>query len=244
MAKTVSRRAMLGAGLLTLAGVGGAGGYGVGLFLTKEPSLAGTAAPLAAGSIPGTTPTPAPTPTPTGPPRKVTYDDSPPLEADELEYATRTFTVTDMVRSRISVRVPSNWVYTKQDPPKSGRFTDRTKKRWIRVEAGFTITRPPADSLEARLKQLAGISARQMVKILSQEVEATYATLAYTYVPDEELSPEGVLRYVIVRWVADESGNCAVEMSSTGLPQDKNALLDVLDHAADSVQRRDTPLSG
>ncbi|TCC43037.1 hypothetical protein [Kribbella sindirgiensis] len=242
MAGTVSRRAMLGAGLLTLAGVGGAGGYGVGLFLTKEPSLAGTAAPLAVSPTPGTTPTP--TPTPTGPPRKVTYDKSPALDADDLSYATRTFTVTDMVRSRISVRVPSDWVYTKQTPPKSGRFTDRTKKRWIRVEAGFTITRPPADSLAARLKQLAGISASQMVKILSQEVEANYATLSYTYVPDEELSPEGVLRHVIVRWVADDTGNCAVEMSSTGLPQDKDALLDVLDHATDSVQRRDTPLSG
>ncbi|TDW88433.1 hypothetical protein EV137_6537 [Kribbella pratensis] len=242
MAGTVSRRAMLGAGLLTLAGVGGAGGYGVGLFLTKEPSLAGTAAPLAVGSTPSTTPTP--TPTPTGPPRKVTYDKSPALEVDDLDYEARTFTVTDMFKSRISVRVPSDWAYTKQDPPKSGRFTDRTKKRWIRIEAGFTITRPPADSLEARLKQLAGISASQMVKVLSRTVEANYATLAYTYVPDEELSPEGVLRYVIVRWVADDSGNCAVEMSSTGLPQDKDALLDVLDHATDSVERRDTPLSG
>jgi hypothetical protein len=230
---------MLGAGLLTLAGVGGVGGYGVGLFLTKEPSLAGAAAPLAVGSIPGTTPTP----TPTGPPRKVTYDKSPALNPDDLRYTTRTFTVTDMFKSRISVRVPSDWAYTKQDPPKSGRFTDRTKKRWIRVEAGFTISRPPADSLAARLKQLAGISANQMVKVLSQSVEQNYATVTYTYVPDEELSPQGILRYVIVRWVADSSGNCAVEMSSTGLPQDKDALLAVLDHAADTVERRDSPLS-
>jgi hypothetical protein len=238
VARTVTRRAMLGAGLLTLAGVGGAGGYGVGLFLTDEPSLAGTAAPLAVGSTPST----PVTPTPTGPPRKVTYDKSPALQADDLHYATRDFTVTDMVRSRISVRVPSDWVYTKQTPPKSGRFTDRTKKRWIRIEAGFTITRPPADSLAARLKQLAGISKDQLVKVLSQEVDTNYATLTYTYVPDEELSPEGILRYVVVRWVADDSGNCAVEMSSTGLPQDKDALLDVLDHATDSVQRRDSPL--
>ncbi|MET9314147.1 hypothetical protein ABZX12_20250 [Kribbella sp. NPDC003505] len=241
MARTVTRRAMLGAGLLTLAGVGGAGGYGVGLFLTQEPSLAGTAAPLAVGPAPSSS-SPTPTPTPTGPPRKVTYDDSPALQADDLRYATRNFTVTDMFRSRISVRVPSDWVYTKQTPPKSGRFTDRTKKRWIRVEAGFTITRPPADSLAARLKQLAAISKDQMVTVLSQEVEANFATLAYTYVPDEELSPEGILRYVVVRWVADDSGNCAVEMSSTGLPQDKDALLDVLDHATDSVERRDSPL--
>jgi hypothetical protein len=238
MARTVTRRAMLGAGLLTLAGVGGAGGYGVGLFLTDEPSLAGTATPLALGTTPST----PSTPTPTGPPRKVTYDKSPALQADDLYYATRNFTVTDMLRSRISVRVPSDWVYTKQTPPKSGRFTDRTKKRWIRIEAGFTITRPPKDSMDARLKQLAGISKDQMVSILSHEVDKSYATLTYTYVPDEELSPEGILRYVIVRWVADDSGNCAVEMSSTGLPQDKDALMDVLDHATNSVERRDSKL--
>ncbi|MET9275365.1 hypothetical protein [Kribbella sp. NPDC003557] len=239
MARTVTRRAMLGAGLLTLAGVGGAGGYGVGLFLTEEPSLAGTASPLAVGPVPSPG---SPTPTPTGPPRKVTYDDSPALRADDLRYVTRNFTVTDMFRSRISVRVPSDWVYTKQTSPKAGRFTDRTKKRWIRIEAGFTITRPPADSLAARLKQLAIISKDQMVKVLSQDVEANHATLTYTYVPDEELSPEGILRYVVVRWIADDSGNCAVEMSSTGLPQDKDALLDVLDHATDSVERRDSSL--
>jgi hypothetical protein len=31
-------------------------------------------------------------------------------------------------------------------------------------------------------------------------------------------------------------------MSSTGLPQDKEALMDVLDHATQSVERRDSPL--
>jgi len=50
-----------------------------------------------------------------------------------------------------------------------------------------------------------------------------------------------VLRYVIVRWVADDSGLCAIEMSSTGFPQDKAALMDVLDHASKSVVRRDAP---
>jgi hypothetical protein len=227
---------MLGAGLLTLAGVGSAGGYGAGLFLTEKPSLAGTAAPLPVGTSLGT----STTPTPTAPPRKITYDRSPALRADELRYTTRTFTVTEMLKSRITVRVPADWTYTKQDPPKSGRFTDRTKKRWIRIEAGFTITRPPADSLAARIKQLAAISADQMVKILDQDQQENHATLTYTYVPDEELSPQSILRYVVVRWVADESGNCAVEMSATGLPQDKEALLAVLDRASDSVERRDS----
>jgi hypothetical protein len=231
---------MLSAGLLTLAGVGGAGGYGVGLFLTEEPSLAGTAAPLAVGSTPGTTPTP--TPTPTGPPRKVTYDDSPALDVDDLRYKSQTFDVKSMVRSRVSVRIPSGWNLTQPDPPKTGRFTDPTGKRWIRIEAGFTITRPPATSMQIRIAELNRLPANQMLKLLSQRVEGRYATISYTYLPPPEQSPEGVLRYVIVRWVADDSGNCAVEMSSTGLPQDKDALLDILDHATDSVQRRDTPL--
>ncbi|TCC20950.1 hypothetical protein [Kribbella speibonae] len=242
MAGTVSRRAVLGAGLLTLAGVGGAGGYGVGLFLTKEPSLAGTAAPLAVSPTPGTTPTP--TPTPTGPPRKVTYDDSPALDADDLRYKSQTFEVKGVVRSRVSVRIPSGWSLTQPDPPKTGRFTDPTGKRWIRIEGGFTITRPPAASMQARITELNRLPANQMLHLISHTVDERYATIAYTYVPPPEQSPEGILRYVIVRWVADDSGNCAVEMSSTGLPQDKDALLDVLDRATDSVQRRDTPLSG
>jgi hypothetical protein len=242
MAKTVSRRAMLGAGLLTLAGVGGAGGYGVGLFLTKEPSMAGTAAPLAVGSTPGTTPTT--TPTPTGPPRKVTYDKSPALEADDLRYKSQTFDVKSMVRSRVTVRIPSGWNLTQPDPPKTGRFTDPSGKRWIRIEAGFTITRPPLTSMQIRIAELNRLPANQMLHLISHSVDERYATISYTYVPPPEQSPEGVLRYVIVRWVSDDSGNCAVEMSSTGLPQDKDALLDVLDHATDSVERRDTPLSG
>lgn len=240
MARTVTRRAMLGAGLLTLAGVGGAGGYGVGLFLTKEPSLAGTAVPLAVGSTPGTTPTP----TPTEPPRKVTYDDSPALDPDDLRYRSQTFEVKGVVRSRVSVRIPIGWGLTQPDPPKTGRFTDPTGKRWIRIEAGFTIKRPPSASMQARIADLNRLSPNQMVRLLSQTVDKRYATIAYTYVPPPEQSPEGVLRYVIVRWVADDSGNCAVEMSSTGLPQDKEALLDVLDHATDSVERRDSPLAG
>ncbi|MEU8224712.1 hypothetical protein [Kribbella sp. NPDC048915] len=237
MAGTVTRRTMLGAGLLALAGVGGAGGYGVGLFLTKEPSVAGTAAPLAV-NLPASSATPTPTP----PLRKVTHDDSPALRADDLRYATRSFTVSDQLKSRITVRVPADWAYTKQTPPKSGRFTDRTKKRWIRIEAGFPITRPPAESMALREQQLAAVSPSQMVKILSSDVDDRSATLTYSYVPDEELSPRGILRYVIVRWVADDSGNCAVEMSSTGLPQDKDALLDVLDRATSTIERHDSEL--
>ena len=240
MARTVTRRAMLGAGLLTLAGVGGAGGYGAGLFLTAEPSLAGTASPLPMGST-GTATSPTPSATPT--PRKVTYDNSPALRAADLSYRTQTFDVKAVFKSRITVRVPDNWGFTQSDPPTTGRFTDPTGKRWIRIEGGFTIKRPPVASMEAKLAQLSRLSADQMFHLLSQQVDKDQATIAYTYVPPPEQSPEAVLRYVIVRWVANETGNCAVEMSSTGLPQDQDALMDVLERASKSVQRRDSPLN-
>ncbi|NUR99779.1 MAG: hypothetical protein HOV67_31555 [Kribbellaceae bacterium] len=240
MARTVTRRAMLGAGLLTLAGIGGAGGYGAGLFLTAEPSLAGTASPLPMGST-GTTSTPTPSATPT--PRKVTYDNSPALRTDDLSYRTQTFDVKAVFKSRITVRVPDNWGFTQQDPPTTGRFTDPTGKRWLRIEGGFTIKRAPAVSMGIRLTQLSRLPADQMYHLLSQRVDKNYATIAYTYVPPAEQSPDGVLRYVIVRWVANDSGNCAVEMSSVGLPQDQDALMDVLERATKSVQRQDSPLN-
>jgi len=223
-----------------MVAMGGAGGYGVGLLTTAEPSAAamGTAAPL--GSVgPSTPPV---TPTPSTPPRKVRYDDSPALRPGELRYRTREFTVKDEFRSRISVRVPTDWDFTQPDPPKVGRFTDATGKRWIRVESGFPVTRPPAESMRLRVVQLNAVPDDQMMNIMSQTVDGDYATLTYTYVPPEAQSPDGILRYVIVRWVADDSGNVAVEMSSTGLPQDKEALIAVLDHATDSVERRDSPL--
>lgn len=240
MARTVTRRALLGAGLLTLAGVGGAGGYGAGLFLTDEPSLAGTAAPLPLGSTP---PPAATTPSPTPLPRKVTYDDSPALKADDLSYRTESFDAKGVVKSRVTLRVPDGWGLTQQYPPTTGRFTDPTGKRWIRIEAGFTIKRPPSVSMQLRIAQLDKLPANQMLNLTSHRVDDDYATISYTYVPPPEQSPDGVLRYVVVRWVADDSGNCAVEMSSTGLPQDKDALLEVLDHATKSVKRRDSPLN-
>jgi len=224
-----------------MVAIGGAGGYGVGLLTTTDQSAAaaGTAAPLGAT---GSSTTPSVTPSPTPTPRKVTYDDSPALQVDDLRYKTQTLTVKSVVRSDLSVRIPKGWDLTQPDPPKTGRFTDPTGKRWIRLEAGFTIKRPPAASMQARIVELNHLSADQMMNVLSRTVDKNYATLVYTYVPPVEQSPEGVLRYVIVRWVANDSGNCAVEMSSTGLPQDKAALMDVLDHATDSVVRTDSPL--
>lgn len=245
MARRGTVSALLASGLVAMIAIGGAGGYGVGLLTTTDQSaaaMAGTsAAPLGSGAA--STPTPVTTPSPTPPPRKVTYDDSAPLKVDDLRYARRHFTVKDVMKSEVSVRVPSNWRLTQPDPPIEGRYSDPTRKRWIRIEAGFTIKRPPAESMQAKIVELNRLPANQMMNILSHTVDKDYATLAYTYVPPPEQSPEGILRYVVVRWVADDSGNCAVEISSTGLPQDKEALLDVLEHATDSVERQDTPLT-
>ncbi|TDD25400.1 hypothetical protein E1218_15010 [Kribbella turkmenica] len=221
--------------------LGGAGGYGLGLLTAVDSSAvaAGTAAPL--GTV-RPKPAPSSTPAPSLPPREVVPDNSPPLEADDLRYKTRSFTVKDVYESQVSARVPANWGMTQPDPPRTARYTDPTSKRWLRIEAGFTIQRPPAASMQARIDQLDRLPKDQMVTYVSSTVEGKYATLAYTYVPPASLAPVPTLRYVVVRWVADDSGLCAVEMSSTGLPQDEQALLAILDKASETVVRRDRPL--
>jgi hypothetical protein len=232
--------ALLTSGLVAMTAIGGAGGYAVGLWTTTEESAAatGTAVPLGGGpSAP-----PPVTTTPSSPLRVVHYDHSPALQVDDLRYKTRQLTVSNVVKSKVSVRVPLTWSFTQPDPPIYGRYTDPTRKRWIRVEAGFTVRRLPEESMQARIDDLKRLPTDQMLKIITHQVEGNQATLAYTYLPAKSQSPAEVLRYVIVRWVADDSGNCAVELSSTGLPQDKEALMDVLDHASASVTRQDSAL--
>jgi hypothetical protein len=221
--------ALLASGLLAITLLGGAGGYGVGLWTTTGTAATdGQAAPLSGLKLP-------PTLSPTPPARKIVQDDSPALRVDDLRYKTRVFTAKMAVKSTVRVQVPALWDFTQPDPPKLGRYTDPTKKRWIRIEAGFTIQRPPAESMAIRINELKAIPANQMVKVLSEEVdqETRNATLVYTYVPDSSV------RYVIVRWVADETGNCIFEMGSTGLPQDEDALLAILDRATETATRTD-----
>lgn len=225
-------RALLGSGLLAVTLLGGAGGYGIG-WLTSSVAAdsTGNAAPLTAAS-PSTPPS-----SPIEPPKTPKPDNSPPLLAENLTYRTRAFFAENTVRSRVTLKVPGNWKMTQPDPQDEARFTDPTGKRWIRIEAGFTITRPPSDSMAARIALLKSVPSSQALKILSQQVDpkARTATLTYTYVPDL------TLRYVVVRWAAlDSSGNVAVEMSSTGLSQDRAAVVAVLDHATTSVTRADS----
>ncbi|HEY0692756.1 MAG TPA: hypothetical protein VGD71_27415 [Kribbella sp.] len=240
MARRGFGRALLSTGLLGATLLGGAGGYGLGLL--TGPAVAaskGIAAPLEVAKS-ASTPTPPPpvqvkTPKP---------DNTPPLVESNLTYRTREFVAVAAVTSKISVRVPKNWQMTQPYPKIEARFTDSTTKRWIRLEAGFTVRRPPAESMAARVAELKQGDPAVALKIISQQsgtaihdagTPLSYSTLIYSYIPGDST------RYVIVRWVAlDKSGLAAVEMASTGLPQDRSALLAVLQHATESVVRTDS----
>ena len=227
-------RALLGSGLLVVTALGGAGGYGLGLLTTDQPASAGTSAAPLAGVDSSTSPTP------TVPPKTIIPDDSEPLRASDIRYKTRVFTARGTVESHVSVKAPSTWDMTQPDPPKEGRFNEPARKRWIRVEAGFTIQRAPEVSMDLRIAQLRdSVPASQMVTIKSHKVDldTKNATLAYTYVP------ENGVRYVVIRWVANRNGLCIFEIAATGLPQDKPALEAILDHASESATRSDSRLS-
>jgi hypothetical protein len=223
---------LLSAGLVVITLAGGAGGYGLGHLTQPEAQASGLAAPLHAGGGDGT-------PTPVEPVNTAVPDPTPALRRSELRYKEREFVAELAVRSQVTVEVPRNWRFTQPDPKVEGRFTDPTGKRWIRIEAGFTIQRPPRASMEQRILMLANTPRREDLRILSKQVaeDGRSATLAYTFVKDTSL------RYVVVRWVAlDDSGNCAIEISSTGLIQDKDATWAVLERASDTVTRSDSEL--
>jgi hypothetical protein len=234
-------RALLGSGLLAITVLGGAGGYGIGLVTSAASENSGRAMPL--GSVtPTSSPSPSDTPsTPVMTRRTPAPDTTKPMKADELSYKTREFDTEGTVRSRITAKVPRNWRMTQPDPKIEARFTDPTALRWIRIESGFTRTRPPAVSMALRITQIEDLSADQTLTILDHKVDPStrVATLTYTYLPKEKTT----LQLVVVRWLAlGASDDVAVEMSSVGLPQDEPAVLDVLEHATDSVTRTDSPL--
>jgi hypothetical protein len=229
-------RALLGSGLLAVTLLGGAGGYGLGLVTTDQQASAGTTAAPLAGAASGT-PSSA---TPSTPTKTIEPDDSEALQADDIHYKTRVFTVSSVFDSRVSVRVPGNWDPSLQDPPKEMRYNEPLRKRFVRIQAGFSITRPPAESMAIRIAQLKEtVPADQLVTIKSHKIDpkTKNATLVYTFVPKNSV------RLVIVRWVANSDGLCIFEMGVSGLPQDKAALEDILDHATDSATRSDSPLN-
>jgi hypothetical protein len=221
---------LLSAGLVVITLAGGAGGYGIGHLTQPETQASDAAAPLHPGGSDAT-------PTPVEPVNTAVPDPTPALRRSELRYKEREFVAELAVRSQVTVEVPRNWRFTQPDPPKEARYTDPTGRRYVRVEAGFTIERPPRVSMEQRILVLANTPRREDLQILSKQVaeDGRSATLTYTFVPDKSL------RYVVVRWVAlDDSGNCAIEISSTGLIQDKDATWAVLERASETVTRSDS----
>jgi hypothetical protein len=225
---------LLSAGLVVITLAGGAGGYGLGHLTEPRDQPTGSAAPLR--------PSAEITPTPTEPLNIAVKDPTAALKKSELQYKEREFVAEKTVRSQVTVYVPKNWHMTlSADPQNEARFTDPTGRRFVRVQAGFTIERPPAASMAERIGQLEGTPYRQDLQVVSQRVaeDKRSATLTYTYIPD----PERILRYVVVRWVAlDDSGNCAVEIAVSGLNQDKEAIPAVLERATDNVTRSDSSL--
>ena len=227
-------RALLGSGLLAVTVLGGAGGYGIGLVTSAAGEVTGQAVPLAAVTPTGPS-------TPTKPPVTPTPDNTKPLDPDDLHYQTRTAYSELVVRSKVTLKAPRNWWLSHSEQWRYSWFSDPTGKRKLRIEAGFTVTRPPAASMAERIGILQDLSPDRLFKIVTTDVDekAGTATLTYTYIPEHETS----LRRIMVRWVSlDPSGNVAVELSSIGLPQDERAIADVLDHASESVTRSDSPL--
>lgn len=238
MAHVRVRRVLL-AGLLLLALALGAGsGYYAGDYLdTPEPTASGTAGPL--GDI---SPSPTPTPTPTLPVKSPIPSTLEPLETG-LEYTNHTFTVTpkDAEPVQLSIETPQGWKIAPRDPKRPGevKYLDKLRERGVRVEAVAPAEETPADEMAQLIVDLKKSQPPENdVRVTSQTTDVvtgddgesrSVATLIYTFIPGE------TLRYVIVRWIAINGELTNVEMSITGLPQDAQALDEVLQRATASV---------
>jgi hypothetical protein len=232
------RRVLL-AGLLLLAlALGVGGGYYTGdRFDTPEPTASGTAGPLGTVSeSPSPTPTEPPLPVKTPIPNNLT-----PLQPG-LDYTRHTFTVTpkDEPSVQLAIDTPQGWHLTK-DPkrPQEVKYLDDLKERGVRIEAVEPVDTTPAAAMAQLIVDLKKSQAPENdVQILSHTTDTIngddgdprpVATLIYTYIPGE------TVRYVIVRWIAIDGQLTNVEMSVTGVPEDTDALNEVLEHATTSV---------
>jgi hypothetical protein len=232
------RRVLL-AGLLLLAlALGAGGGYYAGDYLdAPEPTASGTAAPL--GDI-----SPSPTPSPTEPSLPVKTpmpNNEEPLETG-LNYDERTFSVTakDGQSVRLSLEIPQGWRLTR-DPKHTDqvRYVEKVEQRGVRVQADEPAEETPEAEMSQLIVDLKKSQAPENdVRILDHTTEVvtgddgeprSVATLVYTYIPGK------TLWYVIVRWIAVNGADTNVEMSVTGLPQDADALHEILEKATTSV---------
>jgi hypothetical protein len=240
VAVTTTRLVALVAGV---AVIGALGGYAAGRLTQPGPGAGGTPEPMAAApSVPSAPPT-----TPALPKKTPVPDETSALDPDELSYRTVEFSVNKPPHPpvRVNVRVPTDWKI-QRNPAYTDevRYVDPTGKRWIRIESGFLIERPPIDSMNILVGNLRSSQPFENdLRLLSQTHgpltgrdgdSRNIATLAYTYIPNQSV------RSVLVRWIGfGAPGNVAVEMSVTGLPQDDPALREVLERASASVLRFD-----
>jgi hypothetical protein len=234
------RRVLL-AGLLLLAlalGVGG-GYYAGDRYDTPEPSAIGTAGPLGVVSS-----SPSPTPTPTEPslPIKTPVPNNlDPLETG-LNYTRHTFTVTPEGQPSVdlAVETPQGWRLTRDEKyPAEVKYLDNLKVRGVRVQAVEPVVQTPADAMAQLVLNLKSSQPPQNDLQIRSQTRGTVdgddgqprpvATLIYTYIPSD------TLRYVIVRWVATQGQLTDVAMSITGVPQDADALNEVLEKATTTV---------
>jgi hypothetical protein len=233
------------AAVLAFGVIGVGGGYAAGVI--TEPSIPGASgqpAPLAGSAGEG-----VPTPKQSARTVSTTPDDTRRLDPD-IVYRRKTFEVRAAFRSEVSLHVPADWW---QSEPRDDReqFTDPLRKRWIRIESGFTPLRSPNDSRAAQIARLLDAEPpNPNLKLDDSRPDETregrdgrprsISTLVYTYAPKSSTTNAYVTRLVLTRWIAfGEGGNTEVELSVTGLPQDAKALEKILDRATDTVTRRD-----
>ena len=233
--------ALLVSGLVAVIAIGGAGGYGVGLSTTAERSDAATGAAAPLGSLQPLTPSPTVGSTPTPPPsaeedragqQRTAQRGRPPLQDPPVHRDQR---------GALGGQPPGPGeleLHPAGSP--EDRPLHRPDRQALAAGRGRVHHPPVPRRLDGRKARGSGtVPANQMLSIKSQTVDPDThgATLVYTYVPDNSV------RYVVVRWVANGDGLCTFEIAVTGLPQDQAALEDVLQHAADSAVRDDSPIS-
>lgn len=232
------KRPILVSGVVLITLLGAAGGYYTGdRTELPVPTAAGEAVPLG-----GASPSQPQLTRKTPKPNNLTA-----LQVDELDFRTQKFTVHQDSQPpvRLSVRVPDGWRKTvDKKAPGEVKFLDSLRERGVRVEAGF---QPGLTTAQMRDKLIQGLESSQPYENNLQIVAKTddtitgsdgrpreTSTVVYTFIPGKDV------RYVIVRWVATAGDSMAtVEMSITGLPQDKAALHLIADQAAKSATPED-----
>lgn len=231
------KRPILVSAIVLITLLGAAGGYYTGDRTEHPvPTAAGEAVPL--GDISPSQQLTRKTPEP---------NNLEALQANELNFRTQRFTVQQEPQPpvRLAVRVPAGWQKTtNKAAPGEVKFLDSLRERGVRVEAGF---QPGLTTAQMRDKLIQGLESSQPYENNLQIVAKTDATITgidgrsrqtstvtYTFIPGKDT------RYVIVRWVATAGDAMAtVEMSVTGLPQDKVALQSIADEAAKSATPED-----